>query len=151
MVCRVLANVCFLLLLLLRTDSEADSWNNGGVGVTKRNFTLTNGQAYFVTLKDSCWDLVMNQERRGEEEHRFREQSKSVFIQETVLAFVEFMMGNESSVHVNETWIVLIRTLSNPTANWGRWFIVTGLAKFFHETPHRRCSPLFEVHLQHIW
>lgn len=45
----------------------------------------------------------MNQERRGEEEHRFREQNKSVLIQETVLAFVESMMGNESSVHVNET------------------------------------------------
>lgn len=25
-----------------------------GGGVTKRKFTLTNGQAYFVTLKDSC-------------------------------------------------------------------------------------------------
>lgn len=44
----------------------------------------------------------MNQERR-EQERRFQEQNKSVFIQETVLAFVEFMMGNESSVHVNGT------------------------------------------------
>lgn len=72
--------------------------------------------------------------------HTISKNKTKVPSSERHLAILEFLMETDGSMRRMKPRILLIPAFSNSTANWGRWFIVTGLAEFFQETPPLQCS-----------
>ena len=145
MVCRVLVNVA----LLLRTDTEDDSSESRG---------WQKEELYL----DSCPGLIRHYERQlhsfvcepgegtwhEENAHElwFQEQKLRAIVYQIISAFRElwgkiFKTETSSPVHAMCAelcwcWYSQILIL-HVIANWGRWFIMTGLVMFFQETPLR--------------
>lgn len=148
MVCRVLVNVA----LLLRTDSEDDS-------------SESRGRQKEELYLDSCLGQIRHCERQL---HRFvcepgeltwhEEKCTWTLVPRTkvvhnlqsvyfcIQRIVKENVKTETSSPVNATcaelcWCWYSRILIlHVIANWGRWFIMTGLAMFFQETPPRQHS-----------
>lgn len=114
---------------------KTTSLNQGGD--KKRNFTLTHLSDSCRVEKECTWTLVPRTKVAHNHPLNY------FCIQRIVRENVE----NETSTLVNATcvefcWCWCSRILIlHVIANWGRWFIMTGLAMFFQETPPRQRSP----------